>query len=95
MSGNGSCRGVNRSSSLHSLLYVTVTTIWNHHGGCSSLVVKVKDSWLSSHEFNRSTTEDRPYRGGRCTLNLSKLKCLPIDVEVRSGDASSDVVLVT
>ncbi|GFT85568.1 hypothetical protein TNCV_4252951 [Trichonephila clavipes] len=43
-----------------------------------SLVIKVTDSWLACHQFEPSTSEDSPYRGDRCTLNLWKLKCPPV-----------------
>ncbi|GFY24778.1 hypothetical protein TNCV_2689691 [Trichonephila clavipes] len=46
-----------------------------------SLVVKVTDSWPVCHEFKPCTTEDPPFSGGRCTLNLSRLKRPPL-VEV-------------
>ncbi|GFT95906.1 hypothetical protein TNCV_312411 [Trichonephila clavipes] len=35
-------------------------------------VVMVTNSWLVCHEFEPSTAEDPPYRGGRCTLNMSR-----------------------
>ncbi|GFW19886.1 hypothetical protein TNCV_3561891 [Trichonephila clavipes] len=47
------------------------------YGGHVSLVVKVTDSWLACR-FESSTCEYQPCRGGRCTLNLSRLKCPPI-----------------
>ncbi|GFU66953.1 hypothetical protein TNCV_4296051 [Trichonephila clavipes] len=52
--------------------------------GCGSLVVEVTDLWLESHEFEPSSAEDPPCRGGRCTLNLSRLKHPPAGV-VRSS----------
>ncbi|PRD28210.1 UNVERIFIED_CONTAM: hypothetical protein NCL1_33124 [Trichonephila clavipes] len=48
-----------------------------------SLVVMVTDSLPLCHEFEPSTAEDAPCRGGRCMLNLSMLKRTPIGVEVR------------
>ncbi|GFX68277.1 hypothetical protein TNCV_2816521 [Trichonephila clavipes] len=43
-------------------------------------VAKVTDSWLACPEFEHSTSENPPYRGGRCTLNMSMLKSPPIGV---------------
>ncbi|GFV45566.1 hypothetical protein TNCV_4240901 [Trichonephila clavipes] len=42
--------------------------------GYVRLVVKVMDSWLACYECEPRTAEDSPYKGGRCRLNLSKLK---------------------
>ncbi|GFW33811.1 hypothetical protein TNCV_3588971 [Trichonephila clavipes] len=50
-----------------------------------SLVIKVTDSLPRCHEFEPSSAEDPPYRKGRWTLNMSRLK-LPLvwwGVEVR------------
>ncbi|GFU20717.1 hypothetical protein TNCV_3176541 [Trichonephila clavipes] len=44
------------------------------------LVVKVTDSWLVCHEFKPSTAEDPPCRGGRCTLNVSRVRRPPVGV---------------
>ncbi|GFX92975.1 hypothetical protein TNCV_139191, partial [Trichonephila clavipes] len=43
-------------------------------GWSCSLVVKVTDSWLASYEFERRYAENLLYRGGRCSLNMSRLK---------------------
>ncbi|GFX66669.1 hypothetical protein TNCV_1428351 [Trichonephila clavipes] len=48
--------------------------ILNIHRGRDSLVVRVTDSWLASHEFEPSAVEDPPCRGGQCALILSWLK---------------------
>ncbi|GFS84383.1 hypothetical protein TNCV_4605891 [Trichonephila clavipes] len=45
--------------------------------GCT-LVVKVTDSWMACHEFEPCTAEDPPCRGGRCTLNMKRLKRPPV-----------------
>ncbi|GFW78846.1 hypothetical protein TNCV_2058671 [Trichonephila clavipes] len=60
-----------------------------------SLVVKVMDSWSACHEFEPCAAEDPPYRGGRCTLNISRLKCPLVGVEVKRRGAGSDVVHAT
>ncbi|GFW78772.1 hypothetical protein TNCV_4261941 [Trichonephila clavipes] len=49
------------------------------------LMVKVMDSWLSCHEFEPSTAEDPPCRGGRCTLNMSKFKRPTVGEEWKLG----------
>ncbi|GFU18864.1 hypothetical protein TNCV_1085971 [Trichonephila clavipes] len=41
---------------------------------CGNLVVKVTDSLLTWHEFERGAAEDPPYREGQCTLNTARLK---------------------
>ncbi|GFS84382.1 hypothetical protein TNCV_4605892 [Trichonephila clavipes] len=46
--------------------------------GCT-LVVKVTDSWMACHEFEPCTAEDPPCRGGRCTLNMKRLKRPPVE----------------
>ncbi|GFV91950.1 hypothetical protein TNCV_2976211 [Trichonephila clavipes] len=44
-------------------------------------MVKVKDNWPARLEFEPSTTPLKSRRvRGRCTLNLSKLKLLPVGV---------------
>ncbi|GFV22651.1 hypothetical protein TNCV_2078411 [Trichonephila clavipes] len=48
--------------------------------GRGSLVVKVTDSWLVCYGFQPSTAKDPPCRGGRCTLNVSRLKRTTIGV---------------
>ncbi|GFX83145.1 hypothetical protein TNCV_4987391 [Trichonephila clavipes] len=53
-----------------------MSSLW--FGGRGSLVVKVTGSWLACHEFEQDA-EDTPFRGGHCTLNLSKFKCPPVD----------------
>ncbi|GFU12189.1 hypothetical protein TNCV_1212261 [Trichonephila clavipes] len=58
-------------------------------------LVKVTDSWPACHEFESSTSEEPPCRGGRCTLNMSRLNCPPIGVEVRRWGAGSGIVLFT
>ncbi|GFX97391.1 hypothetical protein TNCV_1077621 [Trichonephila clavipes] len=65
--------------------------------GRGSLVVKGTDLWPAGHEFEPSTAVDPQRRGGRCTLNLSRLKRPPIRVIWKSGKggASSGVVLIT
>ncbi|GFT07566.1 hypothetical protein TNCV_4045321 [Trichonephila clavipes] len=50
-----------------------------------SLVVKVTDSLLECREFEPRTTEDPPYRGGRCSLNMSRLKNPPVSVVWKLG----------
>ncbi|GFV30312.1 hypothetical protein TNCV_97871 [Trichonephila clavipes] len=37
-------------------------------------MVKVTDTWPTRHLFVPITTEDPPFSGGRCTLNMSRLK---------------------
>ncbi|GFY19252.1 uncharacterized protein TNCV_4226161 [Trichonephila clavipes] len=61
----------------HALGYQTSTEM---RDGRSSLVVKIADSWLACHEFDPGTAEDPPCRGGRYTLNISKLKRPSVDV---------------
>ncbi|GFY36350.1 hypothetical protein TNCV_3450531 [Trichonephila clavipes] len=61
----------------------------------SSIVVKATDSCLGYHEFEPTIADDPPCRGGRCTLNKSKLKHPHIGVEVRRGVSGSGVILVT
>ncbi|GFW80661.1 hypothetical protein TNCV_3235131 [Trichonephila clavipes] len=60
--------------------------------GRGSLVVKVTDSWQACHEFEPSTAENTQYRGGRYTLNMSKLRPPPAG-EVGEGTANSSDVL--
>ncbi|GFT23442.1 histone-lysine N-methyltransferase SETMAR [Trichonephila clavipes] len=69
----------------------------NRWSGRGSLGVKVTGSWLACHEMEPSTTEDLPCRGGRCTLNMWRLKCPPLGVvwKLGEGGASSGVVLTT
>ncbi|GFX17805.1 DUF4817 domain-containing protein [Trichonephila clavipes] len=43
--------------------------------GRGSLVMKVTDSWPACREFEPSTAEDSPCRGGRYTLNMSTFEC--------------------
>ncbi|GFV32090.1 hypothetical protein TNCV_1673791 [Trichonephila clavipes] len=48
-----------------------------------SPVVIVRISWPACHEFDPSTIENPSGRGGRCTLNLSRLNVLPLcDVNI-------------
>ncbi|GFX94757.1 hypothetical protein TNCV_1636191 [Trichonephila clavipes] len=49
------------------------------------LVVKVTDSWLSSHEFEPSTAKNLPCRGRRFTLNLP-IKGSPVGVMGQLGE---------
>ncbi|GFX32675.1 hypothetical protein TNCV_888131 [Trichonephila clavipes] len=49
-------------------------------------MVKVTDSWLMCHEFEPSAAEDLPCRGGRCSLNLSRLKRPPVGVVWKLGE---------
>ncbi|GFV84420.1 hypothetical protein TNCV_5006841 [Trichonephila clavipes] len=58
-----------------------------------SLVVKVTDSWLVCHELKPSTAEDPPCRGDRCMLNMSRLKCPPVDVAWKLGKEMLALVL--
>ncbi|GFU95028.1 transposable element Tcb1 transposase [Trichonephila clavipes] len=53
----------------------------------------VTDSWPQCHELELSTAEDLPCRGGRCSLNLSKLKlgAPPIGVLWKHAGYSSRV----
>ncbi|GFX98290.1 hypothetical protein TNCV_4909331 [Trichonephila clavipes] len=62
-----------------------------------SLVVKVTVSWLTCYEFEPSTTENKPCRGGRCALNMSRLIRSPVGVvwKLGEGGASLGIVLVT
>ncbi|GFV99016.1 hypothetical protein TNCV_1509961 [Trichonephila clavipes] len=39
---------------------------------------KVVESWPVCREFQPTATEDSPCKGGRCMLNLSRLKVLPL-----------------
>ncbi|GFX49727.1 hypothetical protein TNCV_3072801 [Trichonephila clavipes] len=41
-------------------------------------MVKVTESRLACHEFQPRTAEDPPCRGGRCVLNMSRLKRPPV-----------------
>ncbi|GFX33747.1 hypothetical protein TNCV_3961561 [Trichonephila clavipes] len=54
--------------------------------GCGSLVVKITDFWLTSHEFEPSTAEDPPCREHKCTLNMSRLKRPPIGEVWKFGE---------
>ncbi|GFV71102.1 hypothetical protein TNCV_698931 [Trichonephila clavipes] len=49
-------------------------------------VVKAMDSSSVRHEFQPSTSEDPPCRGGRCTLNTSRLKRPPVAVVWKSRE---------
>ncbi|GFU97935.1 hypothetical protein TNCV_166841, partial [Trichonephila clavipes] len=55
----------------------------------------VTDSWPQCHELELSTAEDLPCRGGRCSLNLSKLKlgAPPIGVLWKLGEGVSPSLL--
>ncbi|GFS66090.1 hypothetical protein TNCV_2510791 [Trichonephila clavipes] len=57
-----------------------------------SLVVRVKDSWLTCHEFKPFTTEDPPLHVKYVEAQTSARWC---GVEVRRRGASSGVVFVT
>ncbi|GFY02744.1 hypothetical protein TNCV_3506241 [Trichonephila clavipes] len=43
------------------------------------------DSSLAYHEFKPSIAKDLPCRGGHCSLNLSRLKRLPVSVVLNLG----------
>ncbi|GFX24238.1 hypothetical protein TNCV_1366181 [Trichonephila clavipes] len=47
--------------------------------------VKVTDSWPACHEFDPVLLNTRRV-GGRCTLNLSRLKCLHVSVVWKLGE---------
>ncbi|GFT30439.1 hypothetical protein TNCV_2377281 [Trichonephila clavipes] len=66
-------------------------------GGCDSLMDKVTDSWLTCHEFEPGTVEDSPFRGGRSTLNMWRLKRSPVGMVWKLGEnvSSSSGILVT
>ncbi|GFV53139.1 hypothetical protein TNCV_4954251 [Trichonephila clavipes] len=53
--------------------------------GRGSLVVQVTVSRPACHEFEPSTAEDPPYRKGRCTLNMSRLKRPPVGMVKERG----------
>ncbi|GFT17190.1 hypothetical protein TNCV_4739021 [Trichonephila clavipes] len=53
--------------------------------GHGSLVVKLTDSWLVYPEFEPVTAEDPTCRGGRCTLNMPRLKQTPVGVASKLG----------
>ncbi|GFW36619.1 hypothetical protein TNCV_1956191 [Trichonephila clavipes] len=44
-------------------------------------MVKIKDLWLESHEFEYNTAE--ACRGDKCMLNMSRLKHLSAGVELK------------
>ncbi|GFX19847.1 hypothetical protein TNCV_1434081 [Trichonephila clavipes] len=54
--------------------------IWCDFCGRSIPVVKVTDSCLASHEFEPSSSEAPLCRGGRCALNMLRLKRPPVGV---------------
>ncbi|GFX47174.1 transposable element Tcb1 transposase [Trichonephila clavipes] len=62
--------------------------------GSGSLVDKATDSWLVIHEFEPRVAEDPPCRGGHCTLNLSRLKRPPADLESKT-DGRWRIQLIT
>ncbi|GFU40567.1 hypothetical protein TNCV_3229671 [Trichonephila clavipes] len=49
-------------------------------------MVKATDSWLECHEFETCAAEDPPCRGGRCKLNLLRLKLHPVGVVWKLGE---------
>ncbi|GFU26428.1 hypothetical protein TNCV_3510391 [Trichonephila clavipes] len=61
----------------------------NFRWGCGSLVVKVADLWSACYGFESSTTENLPCKGGRCTLNMSRRKRLPVGEVWNLGDGGS------
>ncbi|GFT17346.1 hypothetical protein TNCV_4806341 [Trichonephila clavipes] len=54
--------------------------------GRESLAVNVTDSLLECHEFEHSTIEDLPCRGGRCPLNKSMFKRPPVGTVWKLGE---------
>ncbi|GFW13129.1 hypothetical protein TNCV_3330611 [Trichonephila clavipes] len=59
-------------------------------GDRGRLVVKVTDSWPAYREFEPSTAEDPPCIGGRCTLNVSRLKRPPVGVVRKLGEGNAN-----
>ncbi|GFX45517.1 hypothetical protein TNCV_2740541 [Trichonephila clavipes] len=72
--------------SVSRLLMVSLDGTGCLEGGHSSLVVKVRDSWLACHEFESGTAEDQLCRDSRCTLNLSRLKRPAVVVMRKLGE---------
>ncbi|GFV71316.1 hypothetical protein TNCV_5032551 [Trichonephila clavipes] len=56
-------------------------------------ITKVTDLCPACHEFESSTKEDRPCRGGRWSFNTSRLKLPLIGVVWMLGDVSSSGVV--
>ncbi|GFW25546.1 hypothetical protein TNCV_1308071 [Trichonephila clavipes] len=54
-----------------------------------SLVVKGADLWQACHESEASTAEDPPCRGGRCSLNISRLKHPSVGVVWKLGEEAA------
>ncbi|GFU83819.1 hypothetical protein TNCV_1694891 [Trichonephila clavipes] len=64
--------------------------------GRGSLMVKVTDLWLTSHEFEPSTAEDPTCRVTMHRKSIHAYMSSPwCSVEVRRGGASSGVILVS
>ncbi|GFW27657.1 hypothetical protein TNCV_765391 [Trichonephila clavipes] len=63
--------------------------------GCSSLEVKVTDSWVGCHDFEPRVAVDWSCRGHQSMLNLSRFKRPPIGVmwKLREGSAGLGVVV--
>ncbi|GFU58247.1 hypothetical protein TNCV_2886351 [Trichonephila clavipes] len=57
----------------------------SNHDQSATAVVKAMDSWSACYEFGAIPLKTRRERG-RCTLNLSKLKCLSVDVMWKLGE---------
>ncbi|GFT60891.1 hypothetical protein TNCV_3616121 [Trichonephila clavipes] len=53
-------------------------------------MVTVTGSWPSCHEFETGAAEDPLYRGGRCKLNLLRLKRLLVGVVWKLGEKVPD-----
>ncbi|PRD35861.1 UNVERIFIED_CONTAM: tmem14c [Trichonephila clavipes] len=51
--------------------------------------------WLACHAFEPSTSEDMLCRGGRCSLNLPRLKYPPMGVVWKLGSTSSLIAGIT
>ncbi|GFW97820.1 hypothetical protein TNCV_1425831 [Trichonephila clavipes] len=64
----------------HKIKYKEALVIQDGFIGRGSLVVKVKESWPACQDFKLCTAEDTPCRGGRCALNISRLKRPPVGV---------------
>ncbi|GFT57949.1 hypothetical protein TNCV_2768571 [Trichonephila clavipes] len=64
------------------------------NGDRGGLAVKLMVSWPACHEFEPSTAEDPLYTGGRCTLNMSRLKRSPVGVLWKFGEEVPAEVLL-
>ncbi|GFT03702.1 hypothetical protein TNCV_278641 [Trichonephila clavipes] len=56
------------------------------HHLISLVATPTPSSWPACHEFEPSTAEDPPCRAGRCSLNMSRLKRLPIGLVWNLGE---------